>query len=301
MVEGEAGLGLVLAAQLAVLTPEDEHPGALLRLPAVVLDERSRAARQSQRVDDEREVDEHGVALGQGEAVHVGGLGDAVRGDPALAAACRLGEDPVLAARAEVGDIGDQLVADRVVVGMRGRVDSGRLEGDAERLQGLGVEGDRQRRLGHRHVFVAQSGQVDVAVVGQPRPEQGRRALEDRAARVGGELAVVDAALLRGAEGAATEVAVGVGDPAAAEGELVQHRQAVEPVAQLAIADLELGRSVAQQGAGKPIGDGPLHGQAVELDLVRQRGEPLPVSLAGYGLRIEHLTTPFPHDLDWTV
>ena len=48
------------------------------------------------------------------------------------------------------------------------------------------------------------------------------------------------------------EEPVAVADPAALEGEGVEHRQAVEPVVELLLADLEKGRAVTEQGSGQP-------------------------------------------------
>ncbi len=259
---------------------------AELRLPAVVLDEGPAAERELERVDHQREGGEDHVALGQREAVHVGGLGDPVRPDPPLVGAVALGVEAVLRPRAEMGDVGEQLTAVAVGMGVGGRVEAGDLVGDPERVERLRVEGDRERGLGHRDVLLPELRQVDVAVVREIRGEQRRRPPEDRAAGIGGELAVGDLPFLGRAEGLGAQEAVRVGDLAAGEAEPVEHRQAVEPVPQTPLSDLVLGGPVSDQAARQPLGDRSLDGKRVELDLGLQGLEAQCVLLAGYGLRL---------------
>jgi hypothetical protein len=68
----------------------------------------------------------------------------------------------------------------------------------AERAQRLGVELHRQRQLGHRHELVAETRDVHVGVRDGRELERGLRALEDRPARISGELVEADDALALG-------------------------------------------------------------------------------------------------------
>jgi hypothetical protein len=105
---------------------------------------------------------------------------------------------------------------------------------------------------------LAELDDVDVGRVPElgPALEQGLDTLEQGAARIRGELRVGDASLAAdGALGAALQEPVAVGHVAVAEGEAVQHRQAVEPVAKRLFPGLELRRAGAQQRAAQPGGE----------------------------------------------
>ena len=59
-----------------------------------------------------------------------------------------------------------------------------------------------------------------------------------------------------------------VGDLAVGEAEAVQHREAVEPVADPLVPGLQLGRRRAHQRAGQPAGHVPLNGKALDRGLL---------------------------------
>ena len=175
-------------------------------------------------------------------------------------------EEAVLVARSERGGVVEHPLAGAVEV----RVCRGQhprdLVGDAGGLERLGVELDRDRGLGHRDEALAELGQVHVGVVGELRREHRAHALEERAARVGGELGVLDLArVASGAVGAGLEEAARVGDRAVADPEPMEHRQAVEPMVHRALADLPLRRAGADQRALEPGGQLPDERQRVDL------------------------------------
>ena len=161
-------------------------------------------------------------------------------------------EEAVLVAGPERGRVVEHPLARAVEVRVRRGQHPRDLVGDAGRLERLGVELDRDRRLGHRDEALAELDQVDVGVVGELRREHRAHALEERPARVGGELRVADLARVAGgAVGAGLEEAARVGDRAVADREPVQHREAVEPVVHRALAHLPLRRAGADQRAAR--------------------------------------------------
>jgi hypothetical protein len=179
-----------------------------------------------------------------------------------------------------VGVVVEQLVALGVVMGMRGGDVSGEIVGvaqAAERLERLGVELDRHRRLGHGDVALADLRQVHVRVVRLIRREHGLHALEQRPAGIGGEAAVAPLPFLGVAVGDAVDEAAAVGDPAVAEPEAVQHGEAVEPVVEPARADLELRGRHAHQGAAQPGGQLAGDRQAVDRRLLLEAREAEPM------------------------
>ena len=198
--EAEAGVGLERAEHLAPAPVDQREPGAALGLPAVVLDVGTAGERQRQRVDDERELGEHDPALGEPERVHVGGLAGRQRSPRTSGLAPARGAEPeeaVVVAGPELGRVVEHPAARAIEVRVRRRQRPRHLPGDARRGERLGVELDRDRRLGHRDETLAELDEVDVAVVGERRPEQRHRPLEQRAARIGGELRVADLARSR--------------------------------------------------------------------------------------------------------
>ncbi len=274
--KGEERVGLEGADCASPRRAVDEtEPRTALGLPAVVLDVRPAAEHQAQRIDDEGPLGEHEPALGEPERVHVGGLVDAdLSQHLGLAGVRAQEEEAVRVARAELGRVVERSARRAVEVRVSGREDARRLVGDPGVLERLGVELDRDRRLGHRDEALAELHQVDVRVVGELGREHRRDAREQRAARVGGELRVGDLArLARGAIGVRLEKAARVGDLAAGDREAVQHREAVEPVVHRALADLPLRRAGAQQRALEPAGERPLDGQARDAGLVVERLE----------------------------
>ncbi len=205
----------------------------------------------------------HQVALGHGDGVQVGGLaaGRDLRDQPARVAARGDGEQLVGAAGREVDDVGDQLVGLGVVV----RVGAAHRAAHAvlplhlpDRAERLAVELHRHRQLGHRHVAIAETGQVDVGVVVLRRREGGGHAAEQRPARVLAEAPRVEAPLAGALQGLGLEEAARVAHPPLADAEGVEHRQAVEPVAQRHAADVEQrGRDAGQVAAAASPGPRP--------------------------------------------
>ena len=174
----------------------------------------------------------------------------------------------------------DELVALAIVVRVRGRHVALDRVGELEvtdRVERLRVELDRQRRLRHRDVALADARQIHVRVVREVRREDRLHALEQRAAGVGGEAAVADLALSGVAVGAALEETALVGDGTVREAEAVQHRDPVEPVRHAPVADLEQRRRDAHERAGQPGRHLPADGQAVDRHLLVEALEAEPV------------------------
>src|SRR5581483_6738745 len=95
VVEGEQGVshcGRDLAA--AVLFDDMELQSAL-GLPAIVPDEGLAGEFEVERAYGEGELDQHEVALGHGEGVHIGGAVDGEFGDLLLNATVAYAEQPV--------------------------------------------------------------------------------------------------------------------------------------------------------------------------------------------------------------
>jgi hypothetical protein len=160
----------------------------------------------------------------------------------------------------------DDLARRAVEVGVSGRCRGGRAVIEADGLERLGVEGDRQRGLGQREPPVLEADDVDRAVVREltARGEGRRDAAERRAAWVRAELAEADASLGgRLGERARAQVAVAVRHAPVGEREAVQQREAVEPVVDRGAPDVELRRARADQRTAEPVGQRTLH---VELD-----------------------------------
>ena len=162
--------------------------------PAIVADEGREAELEPQGIDDQRKLHQHEILLGHGEAVHVGRAVDRHLGYHAFRAAVVVdGEQPVAALHAELDDVAELALAPGIVVGMRDRyatADGGAVAIVAERRQRLGVEADRQRRLGESDCRSAKRVDIDVAVVGElHRLEDRGHALKQRAAGIGRKLA----------------------------------------------------------------------------------------------------------------
>ena len=122
MVEAEEGVRLVGAAQLTGLTVDHLEAGALLGMPAVVLDERAAGEREPERIHAERVFGQDHVALAHAEGVHVGRLIHRQAADQApLLRAGREPPDAVLVLASDLGAVVHELIARRVVVRMGGR------------------------------------------------------------------------------------------------------------------------------------------------------------------------------------
>jgi hypothetical protein len=145
-------------------------------VPAEVLDEGPVGEREGERVDEERPLEDHGVARREAERVLVGGPADREAGHDAAVGDVALGVEHVGGAGAEPDAVADELAARRVVVRMRGAEVGRRLAADAERLQRPRVEGDREGRLGERQILVAEARDVDRAVVAHLRAPVEERA-----------------------------------------------------------------------------------------------------------------------------
>ena len=163
-----------------------------------------------------------------------------------------------------------------------------------ERAQRARVEPHRKPHLGERHEVLRQPAHVHVGVADLGQRERGLRAVEDRPARVRGELRVADDPLfLVGLVGRAAQEAVGVAHAAALEGEGVQHPEAVEPVVEGALAHLVEGGPVAHERARQPLRHVAVHRQPADAHLLAQaleaeppvaaRGERGGVEAAGAG------------------
>jgi hypothetical protein len=217
-----------------------------------------------------------GLTTRQREGVHVGRLADGHRRQRAALGATAPRVDLVLAAPSELGGEVHELAALGVVVRVRRR-ELAEPRGAlvvAERGQRLGVEPHRDRRLGHRDVLVAELREVHVGVVGEVRAEHRLHALEQRAARVGGE--AVDRPAAGGQRltaGRGVEEAARVGDGAVVEAEAVEHRHAVEPVADRAVLEVHLRGRHAHEAAAQPRGDLAANREGVGADLLGLVGE----------------------------
>ncbi len=284
VVEAEERVGLVAPAQRAGLAVDHLEARALLGLPLVVLDERLAGEGDLERVHAQRVLGQDQVAPAHAERVHVGRPLDRQARDHAPLRRVRgQAVEHVLALAREARDVVHELVALGVVMGMGGghvALDPVAVVEVAERLERLGVELDRQRRLGHGDVALADAGQVHVRVVGGFGREDRLHALEQRAAGVGAE-AAGQAALLGLGVGVAADEAALVGDLPVGEAEAVEHGQAVEPVVDPPLAHLELGGRHAHERAAEPGGQRAAHGQALhrrlllealEAELVVRRG-----------------------------
>src|SRR5581483_2733415 len=100
--QGLAGRGRDLAA--AVLF-HDMEPKSALGLPAVVPDEGFAGKFEVERAHGQGELDQHEVAFGHGEGVHIGGAVDRDLGDLVLYAAVAHAEQPVAAAKPELDHV----------------------------------------------------------------------------------------------------------------------------------------------------------------------------------------------------
>ena len=242
-------------------------------------------ARRS-RVHDQRALGQDQIALAEAEAVDVGRPRGRVPSQDPRRRLGVLDEEAVLAAGREAHHVVDGLAPRAVEVRVRrGVVSRGGRRLDAQRLQHLRIERDRHRSLGHRHVDVAQTRDVDVRVVPECRSgsKGGLHPLEQSAAGIGGELLVGDPPFLGGRPvGGGVQEPRGVRGSPVAEREPVQHRQSVEPVAHPLLAHLELGGPGANQGPRQPGRQRPRHRQVVEHDLALERVE-APAEARGRG------------------
>ena len=265
--------------QLTAGAVEHEKARAALGLPRQLVHQRTRRPQQQPaRVDRQRELGEHDVALGHADAVDVARPRHRDRADqPAGPRAGRQREDPVAAAQTHVHDITDELVASVVVVGVGGEqvpADAVVPLHESFGVEGRGVELDWERRLGQGEVALPEASHVDVrVVVDRARVKQRRDTLEERAAGVVAEADVVDAALARLAVAVGVEKAAAVADSAVGEGEHVEHRKPVEEVPGGLAADLIQGRRGANQRAGQPARDRAVHVQVVERKLLLHRAK----------------------------
>ena len=95
------------------------------------------------------------------------------------------------------------------------------------------------------------------------------RLKSERQGSVANSSKAILSALARSAIGAALEVAVAVADGPPRDGEAMQHREPVEPVAHALLADLEPGRAGAQQRPLQPHGDLAAQLELIEDGLLR--------------------------------
>ena len=182
--------------------------------------------------------------------------------------------------REKRSDVVDELVALGVVVRVRGggeALDAVVVVEVADRLERLGVELDRQRRLGHRDVALADAREVDVRVVGDVGREDRLHALEQRAAGVGREAAVAPLALLRVLVGGAVEEAVRVRDLPVGEAEAVEHREPVEPVREPRPPTSSWAGVTRTSAPLSQAGTSPRTGSSLDRRLLVQAREPEPL------------------------
>ena len=188
-----------------------------------------------------------------------------------------IGEQAVGALAAERDHVAEPATARRIVVGMRDRDLAPDLRAVilvAERLQSLGIEADRQRRLGERDRLAAEEIDVDVAVVGVGRREDRGDALKQRAAWIRREPALRQLPrCFRVAKGARAQEAVAIGDAAVVEAEPVQHGEAVEPVIDGLPGEIEFGRPGAHERARKPARELARDRQGLDARLGIEIGE----------------------------
>ena len=278
VMEGEEGIGFVRTRRRATVFVKDMKARASAGHPAIVLDERLTPERQIERPHDERVLGDNDVVVRRRERVHVRRLVDLKRRHHVAP------QRPVVDANDLVGGLArdlDQNVEGRatraVVLRVRGRDLSrdGVIEvQNAARVEGRGIELDRQRRLGQREVVLAVGDDIDVGVVRGGGAEDRGDALQWRTVRVGIEFRTRDAVRPFGLEkGRGAQKAVGVGDAAVGQREPVHHREPIEPVPVAVFADLEPGRPVAQERTAQPRRQRAADGQRVDGDLAVEAGE----------------------------
>src|SRR5260370_26839926 len=136
-----------------------------------------------------------------------------------------------------------------VVVGMSGRYLSGQRvieREDAECLQRLRVEHDRQRNLGQRDEVLAQLADTDIRVVRHFTSKGRGEPLEEGTAGIGRELSIGDCARLPvRLIGLTLQKAVRIGNGASMERKTVEHGKTIKPVAIDLLPYLELRRACA--------------------------------------------------------
>src|SRR5215204_2652269 len=267
--EGKDRPALRCLYHLPAFLLDDVKPHPAVGLPLVIPNERLAAELEPQRVDHERELREYKIPFAHSKRVYVRGSLSAKSGDDRLSSGPLIDAEEVVVARpAEFQKICVVTAAD--VINMR--VSTGTLTLDAlvitvpaERVQRVRVEPDRHSRFSVGYDFAGQFVDTDIAVVSELRGKPGRYTLEEGSAWVGRELAPADPARSRRLkERLAAQIAVGVCHAAAGKGELVQHREPVEPMVVALLTSLELRWSGPYQGAGEPERQGASDGQVIE-------------------------------------
>ncbi len=239
---------------------------------------RHRALEEASGVQPVRVHGDDDVSVGHGERVDVGRFVELKPGQRGrLTTVSRALEQRVHG----VATVRDAQVEERLRVGVVVDVREGQVavqpRGEidpAGRLERVGVEGQRGRRLGDRRVLVAEPLDADDGVVrerpvedlSEPRRERavGRRPRKRRPHA---------AALQCVRVVAAPDEPVRVPDLAVVDPEPAEHGERVEPVAELRVPGLELPRPVADQVAGQPVRKRPADGQSRVIDLLALRAQ----------------------------
>src|SRR5260370_42058969 len=163
--------------------------------------------------------------------------------------------------RRQMCQVVDPCVQVWTIVGMSGRhLSSQRVieREDAERLERLRVEHDRQRDLGQRYEVIAQLTNADIRVVRHFTRKGRSEPLEEGTDRIGRKLCIRNFARLPvRLIGLTLQIAVGIGNGAIVEGNTVEHGKTIKPMAILVLPYLELRRPGAQEGTREPGGKSP--------------------------------------------
>ena len=154
----------------------------------------------------------------------------------------------------------------------------------AERLERVGREAHRHRRLGEGDDLARIVRDIDAAIVGELGIEDRGDAAEQSATGVGGELGIgYLAGRLRRAERLALEKAVGIAHGAIGKRKAMQHRQAIEPMIIGSCANLEFGRPGAEQRTLQPGRERAVDGERNGVArLSRQRAEACAIGKGGF-------------------